>query len=208
MDRIVSTSARLRVACAALALAAVTLAAPASATVPDPNQSEIPEVFTGRPTGNPNTSSTLLIRDAGGVALAGATVHIDFSTSGHRLYSVQNPGTTVDCVTQQMITTTNGIGEATVSLRFAGCSPAHSIDVVVDGVILGRSAGRSTDIDQLEGKVGLPDVRIFAAGYFAWALEGAPFPRCLDFGNSGCPLCAFNILGQDYVSGFVGTYCP
>jgi hypothetical protein len=149
--------------------AALLLARPASAGVPDPRFSVTEPVIVGSPTGVAIGGTTpgydVIVRDVSNVPLAGRTVELDLGPAGMKLYSTQEAGTTINCAAGTISRVTNAQGAVNFVPRFGGWADANSVMVLADGVVLAAVKARSPDYDR-DGKVGLADLAEFTNDYF------------------------------------------
>lgn len=180
----------------------------AEADVPSPSTSTVPAVIAGRPSGAMSAPAIVVVRGFDGQLVPGATVEFGFAATGARLYATQNAGVTLDCNLRQLRAVTDGQGEVRIAPRFGGCTNSAPIEVRAEGVILGYSQGRSTDIDALGGRADLSDFNKLAIAYLPWAVSGVPPPACLDFAGNDCALCALALFAEDFLDPAPGTYCP
>lgn len=157
--------------------------------VPDPSQCSVESPMVGNHTGNTmagigSPGYGVVVRDVLGVGIAGSTVSLDFSSApGIRLYSTQNPGTTVNCAARILSRMTNALGHAIFGPRFGGFVNASAVEVRADAVFLALVPARSTDINGMAGTTNAADLNLFAIELFKMPPEIAG-PQT-DFNNDG-----------------------
>jgi len=156
--------------------AAVALARPAAAAVPDPAHCYVQNVIVGSWSGNPVPTSAspcspkhpglfyVIVHDALNLPIAGATVKLFFAGSGVRVYTAQDAGTVVLCPGQELGATTDASGIATFSPRLAGYNEGPSVQVTANGIVLGSVPAISPDYDG-DGRVTLIDLNTMAGDY-------------------------------------------
>jgi hypothetical protein len=184
------------------------VASVASAGIPDPRFSTVDPVAVGTNSGALTSQAAatpgfdVVVRDVGSTPLSGVTVTLNYSTSGMKVYSAQNAGTTVNCVAKSISRVTNGAGAVVFGPRTGVFNNANTVEVSANGVVLGNVKGRSTDIDGLGGQTALGDFSLFASAY------NTNNPQT-DFDVSGglTGLGDFSIFSAEY-AGVTGTYCP
>ena len=132
-------------------------AAPATAGVPDPNESVCYEdVIVTDPSGG--FLLNFLIKDATGTALVGSTVSVDFKGQG-KFCQQQTAGTTVNGTVVSM--KTDALGYAHFDIKGGGYCP-NQVAVSADGVALCTHAdARSPDFNG-DLKIDVTDLGIFA----------------------------------------------
>ena len=189
-------------------LVAGALAAPAGATTPDPRHCTVDAVVVGNASGTAIGGAPpgfdVVARDFLDVPRAGATVWLEFSASTLRLDAVQAAGTTLDCAGRRLSRVTDASGAVKFAPCLGGFDPADAIEVVVDGVVIARVRGRSTDLDGVDGRTGLGDLVIFADRYL-----DHPQATETDFDLGGqTGLGDFVIFAQEYLGGATNAYCP
>jgi|SRR5688572_6136962 hypothetical protein len=184
------------------------VASVASAGVPDPRFSTTDLVVVGNASGNAIGGTPpgfdVVVRDVNNAALAGRTVVLDFSATPMKVFTVQNAGTTVNCVAKTISRVTNASGAVNFASRVAKFDNTNGVEVSADGVVLATVRGRSTDIDGTDGTTGLGDFAIFGNNFLN--NTGA---QETDFdlgGNTG--LGDFAIFGSEFLNGATGSYCP
>jgi hypothetical protein len=220
MDRLATTRLRRVFVSAALVLAIMLGARPATSrplAVPSPANSSVPDVIVGSWNGlSANTSPTqcappfpgfeVVVRDFNNQPIAGSTVMIRFAGSGVRPHAVQNPGITVFCATGDLSRVTNAVGSARFPARLAGFTLAPSIGVFADGVQLRQVPGLSPDYDR-SGLVDLNDFSTFATDF----LNTNPQPRS-DFDNClGMRLADYSFFSVQFIACLgqpAATLCP
>jgi hypothetical protein len=181
--------------------------------VPDPSQCTVESPMVGNHTGNTmagigSPGYGMVVRDVLGMGISGSTVSLDFSSApGIRLYSTQNPGTTVNCAARTLSRMTNANGQATFGPRFGGFVNSNSVEVYADGVLLAYVAARSTDLDGSAGTTDVADLSLFKNELYKMPPEIAE-PQT-DFNNDGqtnvADLALFRI---ELFTPIVGAYCP
>ncbi|MGH7725179.1 MAG: hypothetical protein ACREOU_07080 [Candidatus Eiseniibacteriota bacterium] len=188
----------------ALVVAVAWVAAPpAQAAVPDPSQSIVEPLVVASWTADPSPACAaprpgfdVIVRDAAGMPVAGATVALDFSPTIVRLYLTQNPGTTVNCAAYTLSRPSDAIGIAHFVPRFGGFENSPAVVVSADGIILAPPiVARSPDFDR-NGTVALTDLVYFARSYLSAGYE----PET-DF--DGCPassLADLSFFAQEYLT--------
>jgi hypothetical protein len=144
------------------------------------------------------------VLDAGGAAIPGIPVTLDFFATGARPLTVQNPGTIVVCGPRTLTVMTNACGVAVFAPRIGDFNNGFVVGVSAAGVCLGNNRVTSTDLDGLGGSTGVGDLAIFATNFF-----GAPAAPETDFDLNGFTgLADLAIFARQYASGVVGVYCP
>jgi len=184
------------------------VASVASAGVPDPRFSTIDPVAVGTNSGTataqvPGTPGfDVVVRDVSNAPLAGVTVTLNYSTSGMKVYTTQNAGTTVNCPAKSISRVTNGAGAVNFAPRTGKFNNSNTVEVSANGVVLGNVKGRSTDIDGAAGQTAIGDFSIFALAYGTVNQE-------TDFDVSGgvTGVGDFSIFASEY-AGAILTYCP
>jgi hypothetical protein len=184
------------------------VASVASAGVPDPRFSTIDPVAVGTNSGTATTQVPgtpgydVVVRDVSNAPLPGVTVTLNYSTSGMKVYSTQNAGTTVNCPAKSISRVTNGAGAVNFGPRTGKFNNANTVEVSANGVVLGNVKGRSTDIDGLAGQTAIGDFSIFAAAFGTVNQE-------TDFDVSGgtTGVGDFSIFASEF-AGAILTYCP
>ena len=183
--------------------------------VPDPANSIVEPVIVGNATGNAlgapgeiGTSAVpgyeVVVRNVINLPEPGALVVLDFSATSIRLFTVQSPGTTVDCARRVLAKATGANGLALFTPRFGGYENANLVRVFADGVFLANVQARSTDIDALGGRTGLGDLTLFANNFYA-----NPLAPETDFDLNGTTgLGDLFIFAREFVAPGEGTYCP
>ncbi len=193
---------RLIVISAALS-ALFMLPSPAGAKIPDPRFSQVDLLLLGSAGGT--HAFRVTARDVTSAPLNAVPILLDFSATTARLYSVQEPGATLDCAARTLTRWTGRDGVATFNVRFGGYADGGRIQVSANGVVLSTIPARSTDMDALQG-CGMGDLGMFAPLY----LNRATNRPDTDFNNSGgaIDLADLSIFVQDLLDGASGTYCP
>jgi hypothetical protein len=184
------------------------VASVASAGVPDPRFStfDLVAVGTNSGTATAQVAATpgydVVVRDVSNAPLSGVTVTLNYSTSGMKVYSTQNAGTTVNCPAKSISRVTNGSGAVVFGPRTGKFNNSNTVEVSANGVVLGNVKGRSTDIDGSGGQTALGDFSIFSSAYGTVNAE-------TDFDVSGgvTGLGDFSIFSAEY-AGLILTYCP
>jgi hypothetical protein len=184
------------------------VASVASAGVPDPRFSTTDLVVVGNVSGNAIGAAPggfdVVVRDVNNAALAGRTVVLDFSATPMKVFTVQNAGTTVNCVAKTISRVTNASGAVNFASRVARFDNTNGVEVSADGVVLATVRGRSTDIDGNDGTTGLGDFAIFGNNFLN--NSGA---QETDFDQTGTTaLGDFAVFGAEFLGGATGTYCP
>jgi len=184
------------------------VASVASAGVPDPRFSTIDAVVVGNVSGTAMGGAPagfdVTVRDVSNAPLAGVTVSLNFSTSGMKVISTQNAGTTVNCPAKSISRVTNGAGAVNFASRVAKFNNANTVEVSANGVVLGNVKGRSTDIDGSDGKTGLVDFILFSGNFLS-----NPSAQETDYdlnGNTG--LVDFILFSGEFLTGPTLAYCP
>jgi hypothetical protein len=144
----------------------------------------------------------VVVRDVSNAPLSGVTVTLNYSTSGMKVYSTQNAGTTVNCPAKSISRVTNGAGAVVFGPRTGKFNNSNTVEVSANGVVLGNVKGRSTDIDGSGGQTALGDFSLFSSAYGTVNAE-------TDFDVSGgvTGLGDFSIFSAEY-AGLILTYCP
>jgi hypothetical protein len=184
------------------------VASVASAGVPDPRFSTFDLVAVGTNSGvaTAQVAATpgydVVVRDVSNAPLSGVTVTLNYSTSGMKVYSTQNAGTTVNCPAKSISRVTNGAGAVVFGPRTGKFNNSNTVEVSANGVVLGNVKGRSTDIDGSGGQTALGDFSLFSSAYGTVNAE-------TDFDVSGgvTGLGDFSIFSAEY-AGLILTYCP
>lgn len=125
------------------------LLSPASAKIPDPRFSLVDPMLLGSAGGT--HAFRVTARDVTNAPLYWTPIRLDFSATTARLYSVEEPGATLDCASHTLTRWTGRDGVATFNIRFGGCTDGEGVQVSADGVLLSLIPARSTDMDALEG---------------------------------------------------------
>jgi len=185
------------------ALFTVLAVASASAKVPDLRFSTFDPVLYGDPQGS--RAYHMVVRDVANAPISGHVATLDLSGTSLRLYDVQEAGTTANCALRTLSRFTDAAGVATFHVRFGGSCSA-SVLVTSEGVPLGSVPARSTDIDGVDGCVGLGDLGLFSRAF----LDGSADHPELDFDGSGgrVGLGDLVLFGKDLLDGTKGSYCP
>lgn len=178
-------------------------------------------VGSGRTNGDLGGSSyEVHVRDSNMADVGGAIVTLDFSsvtaqTSGT---STQEPGTTLDCALATLTRTANAEGKALFHPQFGGGVNAPNVAVYANGVCLGNTRPRSTDVFQTSGA--MTDLTDFGGGPIcascpAWGMAEAyldPLNRydvAFDYNDDGfVRLYDLSVFSADYARQLIGTYCP
>jgi hypothetical protein len=184
------------------------VASVASAGVPDPRFSTFDAVVVGNASGTPiggvPAGFDVTVRDVSNAPLSGVTVTLNFSTSGMKVFSTQNAGTTVNCPAKSISRVTNGAGQVNFGARVAKFNNANTIEVAANGVVLGNVRGRSTDIDGTDGRTGLGDLALFSAN-----LLSNPSAQQTDFDLNGTTgLGDLALFSAELLTGPTLSYCP
>lgn len=179
------------------------LPSPASAKIPDPRFSQVDPMLLGSAGGT--HAFRVTARDVTNAPLYGVPILLDFSATTARLYSVQEPGATLDCAGRKLTRWTGVDGVATFRVRFGGCTDGELIQVSANGVTFTPVPARSTDMDAVQG-CGMGDFAMFAPLY----LNRATNRPDADFNNSGgaIDMADLSIFVKDLLDGSTGTYCP
>lgn len=189
------------------ALLAVSLAGSTASAIPDPRLCSFDAVGvggnSGTPIGGTPAGFDITLLELGGIPIQTGWAGLGFAGTGVRVYSVQNAGVTVDAV-NQTVTARFTSGHAHFALRTGGSSNTSAVEVIGDGVVLGLTKWRSTDIDGLGGTTGLEDMT-YASNRF---LARVAAPECnFDLSTSDVPdLADLTIVASEYLSGASGTY--
>jgi len=184
------------------------VASVASAGVPDSRFSTFDAVVVGNASGTPIGGAPagfdVTVRDINNAVLPGVTVTLNFSTSGMKVFSTQNAGTTVNCAAKTISRVTNGSGAVNFGSRVAKFNNANTVEVAANGVVLANVKGRSTDIDGTDGKTGLGDLSLFSSN-----LLTNPGAQQTDFDLNGTTgLADLSIFSNELLNGPTLTYCP
>ncbi len=148
----------------------------------------------------------IVAREATYTPIADEPVHVDFSRSTLRLFSVQDDGVTVDCAARRLTKFTNLYGEAVFHPRFGGSEAGANLYIDVSDVLIGIVAGRSTDLDGIGGGTSLGDFALFSSAFG----DGMPHAEVnFDRSASDLPdLADFTIFAGQMAGGVVAAYCP
>ena len=156
------------------------VASVASANVPDPLRSLVEGAIvagtSGTAIGAVGSFGTdavpgfeVTVRDVNNTGLSGKNVVLDFSAANaatwKKLQSIQNAGTTVNCVAKTLSKLSGAGGVTVFAARAAGYDNANSVSVSADGVLLANVMTRSTDYDGLNG-TDLADFSAFRVDFF------------------------------------------
>ena len=184
------------------------VASVASAGVPDPRFSTFDATVVGNASGTPIGGAPagfdVTVRDVSNAPLSGVTVTLNFSTSGMKVFSTQNAGTTVNCAAKSISRVTNGAGAVNFGSRVAKFNNANTVEVSANGVVLGNVKGRSTDIDGNDGRTGLGDLALFSAN-----LLSNPAAQQTDFDlNGSTGLGDLALFSAELLTGPTLSYCP
>ena len=126
----------------------VCLISSASAKIADPTKSSHEASLVGDSSGKPvGDGYRATVRDISNLPLPGCIVSVIFANGTARPCSEQESGTTVDCTRESIWRITDGNGSVVFYHRVAGFDNSGIVEVRANGVLLGRTLVRSTDLD-------------------------------------------------------------
>lgn len=175
---------------------------PAHAKVADPTKSSHDPILVGNSSGASLAGYHVTVRDVGNIPLPGCTVTVILATSSARPYATQEAGTTTDCPTRTIARITDGDGSVVFHPRIAGYDN-NLVQVRANGVLLGSTLIRSTDIDG-NGATDLEDLYLFRQRFLL-----DPAASETDFNMDGrTDLPDMDMFRQEYLRNVRGTPCP
>lgn len=175
---------------------------PAHAKVADPSKCSHDPVLVGNTSGTSLGGYHVTVRDVGNVPLPGCTVTINFATGAARPYDTQEAGTTTDCPNGTIARITDGDGSVVFHARIAGYDNI-AVQVRANGVLIGSTLIRSTDIDG-NGVTDLGDLSRFRQRFLFDTAASET-----DFNLDGrTDLSDLDMLRQEYLKNARGTPCP
>jgi len=184
-------------------LAALLLALPASAAVPDPPKSTTSPILVGDSNGQLiQNGYEVWVRDLNNAPIAGSTVVLQFTGSA-RPYTSQVAPAIASCPTVSKITDASGYVRFQVRMGGYDNAFATGVRVVADGVLLTSALARSTDLTG-DGATGAFDLVHFRNNF----LNNPSAPET-DYNKDGItdPF-DFNIFRSVFLNDIPGTPCP
>lgn len=182
-------------------LAALVVAVPASAAVPDPPHSTSDPIVVGDSNGQLiQNGYQVIVRDLHNAPLAGRTVVLHFNGNA-RPYTAQVAPAIASCPTVSKVTDASGFVQFQV--RMGGYDNVNVVQVVADGVVLNTVRARSTDLTG-DGLTGAFDLVHFRNNF----LNNPTAPET-DYNRDGTtdPF-DFNIFRSVFLNDIPGTPCP
>lgn len=201
------------------------VASVASAGVPDAAFSSVGQVAVGtnrgvltdEPSDVNGPGFNVTVRDVTNAPLNGVLVTLNYGTSGMKLYTPQNAGTTLGVSGCTMSRTTDIAGKVVFGPRTAKFNNGAVIEVSANGVVIGHVPGRSTDIDANTGppnglSTSLTDLGIFSVAYLLNpATVETDYNNTIDAGGR-TGLGDLSIFSGEYLlgptNGTLHSFCP
>jgi len=201
------------------------VASVASAGVPDPAFSTIGQVAVGtnrgvltdEPSDVNGPGFNVTVRDVTNAPLNGVLVTLNYGTSGMKLYTPQDAGTTLGVSGCTISRTTDIAGKVVFGPRTTKFTNVPNVEVSANGVVLGNVRARSTDIDGSTAppnglSTSLTDLGIFSVAYLLNpSTIQTDYNNTLDAGGQ-TGLGDLSIFSAEYLlaptNGATHSFCP
>jgi hypothetical protein len=175
---------------------------PVHAKIADPTKCSHDLVLVGNSSGVSLSGYHVTVRDVGNIPLPGCTVAVILTSSSASPDGTQETGTTTDCPTRTISRITDLDGSVVFHARIAGYDN-NLVQVRANGVLLGTTVVRSTDIDG-NGTTDIRDLNLFRQRY----LFNPTAPET-DFNQDGrTDLYDLDVMRQEILRNARESPCP
>jgi len=172
------------------------------AKIADPSKCRHDLVLVGNSSGDSLAGYHVTVRDVGNIPLPGCTVAVILASSSASPDGTQETGTTTDCPTRTISRITDLDGSVVFHARIAGYDN-NLVQVRANGVLLGTTVVRSTDIDG-NGTTDIRDLNLFRQRF----LFDRTAPET-DFNQDGkTDLYDLDVMRQEILRNARAVPCP